>query len=253
MSFLRNLSLKVSNRTKSLAVLIDPDGVKKNDLGLIVDIVNAYDIDFFLVGGSLLLEDELDKTIKHIKRYSDKPVVLFPGSEIQLHDSADALLFLSLISGRNSEYLISKHVAAAPRLRKMDIEIIPTGYMLVHHRQYTSTVSYITGTTPIPMDKPEISGATALAGQYLGQKLIYLEGGSGAIRPVSNATIKAVKEAVNVPIIVGGGIKTPQQMHSIFKSGADVQVVGTSIEKNPKILKEFAKIKNEFNQEHSIL
>ncbi|MEE9372105.1 MAG: geranylgeranylglyceryl/heptaprenylglyceryl phosphate synthase [Saprospiraceae bacterium] len=252
MTFYKRIQNNASRGIKSLSVLIDPDGIKSNNLGLITDLVNVHDIDFFLVGGSLLLEDKMDTTIRFLKKNSDKPVVLFPGNEIQLHDAADAILFLSLISGRNAEYLISKHVVAAPKIRTMDIEVVPTGYMLIHG-QRQSTASYISATLPIPDDKPEIAAATALAGQYLGHQLLYLEGGSGATRPISNKTIKAVRQAVNVPIIVGGGIKNANQMQDIYISGADIQVIGTAIERKPELLEEFSNVKKHINQQFSTI
>tara|TARA_B100000497_G_C7670867_1_gene404871 strand:+ start:1053 stop:1811 length:759 start_codon:yes stop_codon:yes gene_type:complete len=250
LNFYKKILQNKTDGIKSLSVLIDPDGIKENDLGLIVDLVNAHDVDFYLVGGSLLLDDKLDQTIQFLKKSSDKPVVLFPGNEIQLHQDADAILFLSLISGRNPEYLIAKHVIAAPRLRTMDIEVVPTGYMLIHS-QKPSSASYISGTVPLPVDKPEIAAATALAGKYLGQRLIYLEGGSGATRPVSTNSIKAVRSAIDIPMIVGGGIKTTEQMHSIYQNGADIQVIGTAVERRPETLREFAKVKTEINQQFS--
>ena len=250
MSFYHKILEQKDQGLKSLAVLIDPDGIKRNNLGLLIDLVNAYDIDFFLVGGSLLMQDELDITIRQLKKSSDKPVVLFPGNEIQLHEEADAILFLSLISGRNPEYLIAKHVVAAPRLKQMNVEVVSTGYMLIHGHK-PSTVSYISGTAPLPNDKPELAAATALAGQYLGQQLIYLEGGSGANRPISESTIKAVKNVLNVPLIVGGGIKTAEQVRSIYQNGADIQVIGTAIERRPEILKEIGKVKMEVNEQYT--
>ena len=237
-----------SDGLKSLAILIDPDGGKAKNLGLTVDLANNYNIDFFFVGGSLLIDDEIDETVSYLKANTNRPIILFPGNEIQIHPDADALLFLSLISGRNPEYLIGKHVVAAPLLKRLKMEVIPTGYLLVQD-SLTSTASYITNTTPIPINKPEIAVATAMAGEMLGQKLIYLEGGSGTPSPIPSTTISQVSKAIDIPLIVGGGIRTPEKLKRNYMAGADIQVVGTAFESEPELIREFAMVKKEINEQ----
>ena len=247
----RILANKLSSK-KSIAVLIDPDGHKMHNLGSILDLANESEVDYFFLGGSLIFDDELNDSIRFIKRHSDIPVVLFPGNETQLNENADALLLLSLISGRNPEYLISKHVASAPRIKKMGLEAISTGYMLIHGYRQTSA-SYISSTLPIPPDKPEIAAATAIASEMLGHKLLYLEGGSGSPRPIPLDVLKSVRRQIDLPIIVGGGIKNSEQIHNLYHNGADIIVVGTSIEKRPQLIRSFAETKREYNQQYTRL
>lgn len=246
MSFYSQIQERINKGQKSLSVLIDPDKVKTKNIGLTVDLANANGIDFFLIGGSLLLDDVLDKTIYYLKKNSDLPVVLFPGNEMQVHPDADALLLLSLTSGRNAEYLIGKHVSYAPRIKKMNLETISTSYMLIHG-SHPSTASYITQTQPIPLNKPEIAVATAMASEMLGHQMIYLEGGSGTSRPVPSQTVAKVKSAVNVPIIVGGGIRTKEKLIENYTNGADIQVIGTVTERYPESVRDLALAKREIN------
>jgi len=200
-----------------------------------LDLINHSKVDFVFVGGSLLTETNFHACVKKIKSESKVPVILFPGSPSQINEDADAILFLSLISGRNAELLIGQHVIAAPFLRKTKLEIIPTGYMLVDCGRAT-TASYISQTFPLPYNKPEIAAATAMAGEMLGLKCMYLDGGSGAEKPVSLKMIHAVREAVNVPIIVGGGIRNEEQAKDLYNAGADLLVVGTAFEEEPELL-----------------
>jgi len=250
MTFFKHIEGGVNQGKKYLAILIDPDGYKSKDLGLTVDLANENDLDFFLIGGSLIMDDELDKTMRFLKSNTTKPLVLFPGNEIQMHSGADALLFLSLISGRNPEYLIGKHVVAAPKLKKMQLEVIPTGYALIHGSS-PSTASYISNTRPIPYNKPEIAVATALASEMLGHKFLYLEGGSGTSIPVPSETITDIKTAINIPLFVGGGIRNIQKLEENYIAGADIQVIGTAFEQNPEMIRNFGQIKKNLNQQHS--
>jgi putative glycerol-1-phosphate prenyltransferase len=204
-------------------------------------------VDFFLVGGSLLTSTFLNSTVRTLKGHSDIPVILFPGSNLHIDPSADAILLLSLISGRNPDFLIGQHVIAAPVLKKSKLEILPTGYMLIESGKPT-TVSYISNTTPIPYDKPEVAACTAMAGEMLGLQLIYLDAGSGAQRPVSPRTIAAVRRSVEVPIIVGGGITTPQAAEDALRAGADVIVIGNGIEKDPNLLVEVSERISAYNK-----
>ncbi|MBO7074400.1 MAG: geranylgeranylglyceryl/heptaprenylglyceryl phosphate synthase [Bacteroidales bacterium] len=224
---------------KKLAVLIDPDKPTDAQILSIVEKAKAADVDFFFVGGSLLVTDSLDHCIKLIKANCDIPVLIFPGNSLQISKYCDGFLLLSLISGRNPEMLIGRHVIAAPYLKLYGNEIIPTGYMLIDSGKATS-VSYMSDTTPIPHDKDDIAMCTAIAGEMLGLKLIYLEAGSGALTPVSTSMISKVKKMIQIPLIVGGGIKTPEMAAEAVKAGADVIVIGTAFEKEPELLKRFA-------------
>ena len=230
---------------KKLAVLIDPDKPTDTQILSIVEKAKAADVDFFFVGGSLLVTDSLDHCIKLIKANCDIPVLIFPGNSLQISKYCDGFLLLSLISGRNSEMLIGRHVIAAPYLKLYGNEIIPTGYMLIDSGKATS-VSYMSDTTPIPHDKDDIAMCTALAGEMLGLKLIYLEAGSGALMPVSTSMISKVSQMIKIPLIVGGGIKTPEAAAEAVKAGADVVVIGTAFEKEPELLQQFAKAIHEF-------
>jgi len=225
---------------KKLAVLIDPDKPTDAQILSMIEKANAADVDFFFVGGSLLVTDSLDHCIKLIKEHSQIPVLIFPGNLLQISKYCDGFLLLSLISGRNPEMLIGRHVIAAPYLKLYGNEIIPTGYMLIDSGKATS-VSYMSDTTPIPHDKDDIAMCTALAGEMLGLKLIYLEAGSGALTPVSTSMISKVRQMINIPLIVGGGIKTPEMATEAVKAGADVIVIGTAFEKEPELLQQFAK------------
>lgn len=224
---------------KKFVVLIDPDKPTDEQIIDIVEKSKNVGVDFFFVGGSLLLTDSLDHCIKLIKQHCDIPVLIFPGDSLQISKWCDGFLLLSLISGRNSEMLIGRHVVAAPYLKLYGNEIIPTGYMLVDGGRQTS-VSYMSNTTPIPHDKDAIAMCTALAGEMLGLKVIYMDAGSGAIEPISNEMISKVKQTISIPLIVGGGIKTPEQAASMAKAGADIIVVGNALEKSTEKLKEFA-------------
>ena len=224
---------------KRLAVLIDPDKPSDAQMLSIIEKANAADVDFFFVGGSLLVTDSLDHCIKLIKANSNIPVLIFPGNSLQISKYCDGFLLLSLISGRNPEMLIGRHVIAAPYLKLYGNEIIPTGYMLIDSGKATS-VSYMSDTTPIPHDKDDIAMCTAIAGEMLGLKLIYLEAGSGALMPVSTSMITKVSQMIKIPLIVGGGIKTPEMAADAVKAGADIIVIGTAFEKEPDMLQKFA-------------
>jgi phosphoglycerol geranylgeranyltransferase len=212
-----------------LTLLIDPD---KYDAAHYKKIFSKNKFDLIFVGGSLITNGDLEKTIASIKKIkSNIPIVIFPGDEFQISNQADAILFLSLISGRNADLLIGKHVLAAPKIKREKIECISTGYILIESGKLT-TVSYITQTLPIPNNKPEIAAATALAGEMLGLKLIYLEAGSGADNSIDAKIIASVKAQISIPLIVGGGIHSKKQIQNHFKAGADVVVVGTFFEKS---------------------
>jgi putative glycerol-1-phosphate prenyltransferase len=225
---------KESNK-KLLAILLDPDKIELNKLPLVISKINISEANLILVGGSLLFKNVLDEFVKIVKKNTKLPVILFPGSAMQITNEADAILFLQLISGRNPEYLISNQVIAAPLLKQTNLEIISTGYMLIESGRET-TASYISNTKPIPSHKSEIAMATALAGEYIGQKLMYLDGGSGALNSVPVELINKVSKAIKLPIIVGGGLKTKQQIDAVFNAGATVVVVGTAFENDKNLL-----------------
>ena len=224
---------------KKFVVLIDPDKPSDKEIIDIVEKSKKVGVDFFFVGGSLLTTDSLDNCIKLIKDHCDIPVLIFPGNSLQISKWCDGFLLLSLISGRNSEMLIGRHVIAAPYLKLYGNEIIPTGYMLIDGGKPTS-VSYMSNTTPIPHDKDDIAMCTALAGEMLGLKLIYMDAGSGATNPISAEMICKVKHTIEVPLIVGGGINTPEKAAIAAKAGADIIVVGNALEKSIDRLQEFA-------------
>lgn len=239
MNFYNALTEKKSKGEKSFAVLIDPDGVSAPSLQKLIELSTGARVDYFFVGGSLILSNHLDDVICQIKKQSDIPVVLFPGSPAQVSSYADALLYLSLISGRNPELLIGQHVVSAPFVKNSGLEIVPTGYIVVDGGAPT-TVSYISNAAPIPADKKDIAVCTAMAGEMLGLKLVYMDAGSGAKNPISEKMIQAVSNNVNIPLIVGGGITTANKAYQNCKAGADVIVIGNAIEDDPDIIRELS-------------
>ncbi|NJB84413.1 putative glycerol-1-phosphate prenyltransferase [Lewinella marina] len=214
---------------KLLAVLVDPDKATRESLRALGDHARQGHVDFFLWGGSLVNQPQSEYYLRLLKAVTEVPVLLFPGSVYQLDEQADGLLLLSLISGRNPELLIGHHVTVAGRIKRMGIPTVPTGYLLIDGGKPTS-VSYMSGTTPIPADKPAIAAATALAGEQLGLRLIYLDAGSGALHPVHPQTIRAVRTEVDLPLVVGGGIRTPERAREALEAGADLIVVGNGLE-----------------------
>jgi phosphoglycerol geranylgeranyltransferase len=225
---------KMESKTPQTAVLIDPDKNQGKNLELFVKKIEKTSTDYIFVGGSLIFYD-IDKCISIIKDNTSKPVIIFPGSHTHISEKADAILLLSLISGRNPEYLIGNHVIAAPRLYESSLEIISTAYILINGGSCTS-VEYISNTKSIPSDKHDIALATAIAGEMTGNKLIYLETGSGAASMVPSETIKQVSNHCNIPIIVGGGIKSADNLQQVFNSGASIAVIGTALENNPNLI-----------------
>lgn len=236
-----NLYNALSENKKQLAVLIDPDKYDSKSLIDAVVIARKAMVSYFLVGGSLLERDNLDETLRVIKDNCEIPVIIFPGDVLQINDKADAFLLLSLISGRNPELLIGKHVVAAPYLKQSGLEILPTGYMLIDSGRQT-TASYMSNSLPIPANKDGIAVSTAIAGEMLGLKLIYMDGGSGAMNPISLSMIESVKSAISVPLIIGGGITTPEAARERFKAGADVIVVGNAIETENSLIAQMAEV-----------
>ncbi len=221
--------------TKKFAVLIDPDKIRLRKFDKVMQLAVDAHVDYFFIGGSLVVNDMLDEVLKTIKDKTNIPNILFPGNSFQLSYKADALLFLSLISGRNADLLIGKHVVTAPFLKISPLEIISTGYMLVDGG-ISTTVQYMSNTTPIPAAKDNIAVCTAMAGELLGLKQIYMDAGSGAKTPITTSMIDAVSTAIDIPLIVGGGIKTPEKAAANVAAGADVIVVGDAIEKDPELI-----------------
>jgi phosphoglycerol geranylgeranyltransferase len=227
---------------KKFAVLIDPDKYSLESLSRVVKLAVKAGIDYFFLGGSLLIHDNQSRMISYIKENTGIPVVLFPGNNMQLNNNADGILLLSLISGRNPDMLIGRHVISAPYLKASNLEIISTGYMLIESGR-TTTVTYMSNTTPIPSHKNDIAVCTAMAGEMLGLKLIYLDAGSGAINPVPPSMIASVKESIRLPLIIGGGITRPELAKSAFDAGADVVVVGNGIESDPDLIARIAAVR----------
>ena len=228
----------VADRTankKNFVVLLDPDKCSGSNLDQVIKLCKDAHVDYLFIGGSLLMHSDLDNYLLRIKDQTDIPLILFPGNTHQVSAQADALLYLSMISGRNPDLLIGKHVESAIAVRESALEVISTGYMLVDGGKLTS-VQYISNTQPIPHDKNSIATSTAIAGEMLGLKLIYLEAGSGATRSVSNSMITSVSSYINIPLIAGGGIRTPESATEAIESGADIIVVGNAIEKDPELI-----------------
>ncbi len=239
MSLYSTILEKTSKGRKQLAVLVDPDKLSLSEISRLSAKASNAMVDYFFVGGSLLVNNQLDACINTIKENTHLPVVLFPGNTLQMSWKADAILFLSLISGRNAEMLIGRHVISAPYLKISPLEVISCGYMLIESGKQTA-VQYMSNTTPIPADKNDIAICTALAGEMLGLKLIYLEAGSGAQHTVPEEMVRQVKGSVSVPLIVGGGIRTPEKASDLCRAGADMLVVGTAFEQNDGLIDEIS-------------
>ena len=229
------------NRGAGFLLLVDPDKIDTKKLPSFIRSATKSGVDAFLVGGSLMLSNEFDKTIKTIKNNTNVPVVIFPGGVSQVSSEADAILFLLLISGRNPDYLIGNQVNAAPILKQMNLEAISTGYMLIEGGNVTSA-EFMSNTKPIPREKSDIAVAHALAAELIGLKMLYLEAGSGAKQSVPEAMIKKVTGYCSLPVIVGGGIRTPEEAKRKVEAGASFVVTGTIVEENShsSLIREFA-------------
>ena len=239
MSVFSHLNSVINERGAAYIVLIDPDRKNEDSINSRVELANNSGVDALFVGGSLMMDGNCTDRVKQIKEVSNIPVIFFPGGVGQLNSHYDAMLFMSVISGRNPHYLIGEQVIAAPLVKVMGIETIPTGYILMDGGA-GSTVEFVSGTRPIPMNRPDVAVAHALAGQYLGMNLIYLEAGSGAKEPVATGIVEAVSDAVDVPLIVGGGIRSPETASEIVNAGASIIVTGTIIELHSNRMKELA-------------
>ena len=222
---------KISKKEKIWCVLIDPDKLHFDDVDNLISLINRSSCDFILLGGSLINHEKFSEYAKLITNVSTKPVIIFPGDNQQITKYADGLFLLSLISGRNSDLLIGQHVKSAFKIKATNLEILPCGYMLVEGDNLTSAI-YISESLPIPKDKFDIAAATALAGEQLGLQFIYLDKGSGAKFTVQNEMIKSVKQVISIPLIVGGGINSQEDLENVWNAGADIAVIGTSVEKD---------------------
>lgn len=231
----------VKNKGAGYFVLIDPDQKNHSNIEDVVQAANESEVDALLVGGSLMMDSKNHDRVAQIKKIAEMPVIFFPGGVTQLNGYYDAMFFMSILSGRNPHYLIGEQAIAAPIVKDIGMETIPMGYLLLDGGT-TTTVEFMSSTKPIPMDRPDITVAHALAAQYLGMKIVYLEAGSGAKIPVSVETIEAVRSQIEIPIIVGGGIKTPQDAEERVKAGASFIVTGTVTETsgNLSVMKEFS-------------
>jgi putative glycerol-1-phosphate prenyltransferase len=231
----------IETKGAAYLVLLDPDKLSEAKLIPFVRHCEKSGVDGFLIGGSLMISGDLDSFVEKVKIETSLPAIIFPGSINQISPVADAILFLSVISGRNAEHLIGKHVTASPLIKRAKVEPISTGYVLVESG-VTTTAVYMSGSFPIPRNKPEIAAATALAGEYLGMKFIYLEEGSGSSESVPYVMVKAVSEECSIPIIVGGGIRNPQTARRKVDNGASIIVTGNFFENenNWDLIKNFA-------------
>lgn len=220
---------------KLLAVLLDPDKLELSEVKETATKINPIKVDFIFVGGSTVKNGVTKVFVKELKRFTKIPVVLFPGDYSQITEEADAILFLTLLSGRNPEYLIEQQIKSVPLLQKSKLEVIPTGYILIDGGVETA-VQKVSKTKPISQNNIEKIRNTASAGMYMGNQLIYLEAGSGAINTINANIIKSVREKINIPLIVGGGIKTKAQLENAYKNGADLVVIGNGFEENSSLL-----------------
>ena len=235
----QTLKAAKARKEKKFAVLIDPDKVRLGNMDKVLQLAVEAKVDYFFIGGSLVVNNMLDECLQSIKDTCHIPMILFPGNSFQLSYRADAILFLSLISGRNAELLIGNHVIAAPYLKMSPLEILPTGYILVDGGKAT-TVLYMSNTRPIPAGKDDIAVCTAMAGELLGLKLMFMDAGSGAQSPIPESMIESVSGAIEAPLIVGGGIRSPEKALAKVKAGADLIVVGDAIEKDPMLISEIS-------------
>jgi len=220
-----------ANHNKLLAILLDPDKLNSSDIKKICAKINASPVTHIFVGGSIVANGETELIVLELKKHITLPILLFPGDVNQVTNTADGILLLSLLSGRNPEYLIEQHIKAAPLLQKSNLEIIPTGYILIEGGVETA-VQKVSNTFPIPQKNINLTVHTALAGQYSGKQLIYLEAGSGAAKPIDPKIITAVASTIDIPLIVGGGIRSKNKIEAAYKAGANLVVIGTAFEED---------------------
>lgn len=224
---------------KAFAVLVDPDSVSLKKVDELAALCNDAQVDYLFIGGSLMVTNHLNSCIEQFKKSSTIPVVLFPGSPNQISKEADALLYLSMISSRNPELLIGAHVVSAPMVKESGLEILSTGYIVIDGGAPT-TVSYMSNSAPVPRDKNDIAVCTAMAGEFQGKNIIYMDAGSGAKKPITEEMIHDVSRHISLPLVIGGGIITPEKAFNNCKAGAQVIVVGNAIEKDESLIKEIS-------------
>ena len=213
----------------AFVVLVDPDKLSERDAPAFAERCTAAGADALFIGGSLMHLSEVDRFVGRLKMATDLPVIAFPGTLNQLSGACDAVLYLSVVSGRNPEHLIGQHVHAAPIIKRLGLEPIPTGYMLVESGRMT-TAQYMSGSFPLPRHKPEIAAATGLAAEMMGMKLLFTDAGSGAEHPVSPEMVGAITQTCSIPLVVGGGLRSPADVATRVEAGAGVIVVGNAIE-----------------------
>ncbi len=241
-SIYQSILKSITDKNRLLAILIDPDKFSIEHVEGFFKKVNQSIATHIFVGGSTVEPNATEILVSEIQNHTKLPVVLFPGDVTQITDKADALLFLSLISGRNPDYLIGKHVESVSKLRHTNLEVIPTGYMLIESGNETA-VQRVTKTKPMPMNNTEQIIDTAIAGELLGMKLLYLEAGSGAINPILEDVISKTKKTLKIPLIVGGGIRHKKQLENAYNAGADIVVIGTAFEEDESFFEELKKNK----------
>ncbi|WP_055442745.1 geranylgeranylglyceryl/heptaprenylglyceryl phosphate synthase [Lacinutrix himadriensis] len=239
-SIYKNILQSIEKGEKLLAVLIDPDKTKPEGLDGFMQKLNSSVATHIFVGGSTVEAFATENLVLALKKHTNLPIILFPGDVSQITNHANAILYLSLLSGRNPEYLIGKHVASVSKLRNSSLEVIPTGYLLIENGKETA-VQRVTQTMPMPINKVQAIVDTAKAGELLGMQLIYLEAGSGAEKAIPSSIICAVKEELKIPVIVGGGIRSKEQLDTAYQAGADLVVIGTAFEEDETFFKELKK------------
>jgi len=235
MNLINEINKRVSKKEKMWAVLIDPDKTNISKIHELCDAINKSSCDYVLVGGSLMTKDVFEVCIINLKKYLLKKIIIFPGNNLQISGYADAILLLSLISGRNPEFLIGQHIQTSFQLKNSNLDILPCGYLIIESDELTS-VQYMSNTIPIPKNKTDIGAATALAGQQLGLKFMYIDAGSGANKPINTKMISAIKQTISTPLFVGGGISNQVDLEKAWQNGADIVVIGNAIEKNKQLL-----------------
>ncbi len=234
-SILQHIQKAKEKGEKLLAILLDPDKLSPDTIAEIIDQIHHKKVDFLFVGGSVVKKGITTKFVQNLKKISQIPIVIFPGDFEQITQEADAILFLSLLSGRNPEYLIEQQIKSVPAIKNSRLEVISTGYILVDGGKETA-VQRVSNTKPISQENSKLIVQTACAGMYAGKQVIYLEAGSGALQPVNPKIIQEVRENITIPIIVGGGIKTKEQLQKAYQNGADLVVIGNGFEENKQLL-----------------
>lgn len=240
MKIYQDIKSLIKKEKKGLAILLDPDKTKPDHMEAFMQKVNTSKATHIFVGGSTVAPFQTENLVKELKKYSNLPIVIFPGDISQITDYANAILYLSLISGTNPDYLITKHVASVSKLRNTSLEVIPTGYLLIESGKETA-VQQVTQTQPMPINNSQEIVDTAKAGELLGMQLIYLEAGSGALNPIPTNIIKKVKQEINIPLLVGGGIRNKQDLNKAYLAGADIVVIGTAFEEDETFFEELKK------------